>query len=423
MLRPRGSLVQTEETFDFRSRLIENWQRSHGKDTQPDATPRRLQICVRAVECGIEDIPALFGECGCDETACQPNRILERYEFDTILDAPRQPKEPIGVRLDYHGPLPLVGTRPVTIAETADRILALTADGSSLAAFTKDKLWPSLPTQALTGRAMDLALSPDRKIAYVAVEGANPGDPSHVHVIPDLTKLGQAGAITQTLNLAGAHGADVRLAVSPSDGRIFALNIAQKKLHAWDAGLNSLGETTVGTAPADIVVSPDGRWLYVANSGVGAIAIYAADTFAANAASVATISLAGEAPSALAIAQTSANPRLLVADNANKTIRIYEIMPGAAPSHPARGDKESLPDAPVALTVSTGGSWIYVLGADAAGKGKVQVVNGHAVETGSGTLLGASIEIGDAPRISLCRPMAHGSTWPTPGRPCRSTAA
>ena len=390
----REILVPAEEVFDFRTRLLENWRRSHGKDAQPDDKPHRLQICIHTVECGIEEIPALFGECGCDETACQPNRILERFDFDVILDAPRQTREPVGVRLDYHAPLPLVGTHPVAIAETAGHFLVLTDDPSALAAFARDTLWPVLPSQPLTGRAMDLALSADGTRAYVSVEQANAGDPSQVLVL-DLAQLGQAGAIVRTLDLAGAHGADVRLAVSPTDGRLFALNVAQKTVHGWDAAFNDLGVTAVGSDPWGIVVSPDGKWLYVANAGDGTIAVFDVGTFAAAAAPVAAISVPGEAPHALAVAGTSANPRLFVADQTHQTLRIFEIQPGAVPAHPALGSKETLPLAPVALVASPGGGWVYVLVADGAGKSRVQVVNAHAVETGAGTVLGASIDIGE----------------------------
>src|ERR687898_293847 len=38
-----------------------------------------LQICVRYRECPTEEIPVLYDECGCDDTRCEPNRVLESY--------------------------------------------------------------------------------------------------------------------------------------------------------------------------------------------------------------------------------------------------------------------------------------------------------------------------------------------------------
>src|SRR5262249_28539306 len=45
-----------------------------------------LQICIRYRECATEEIPVLYDECGCDDSRCAPNRILECYELGVILD-------------------------------------------------------------------------------------------------------------------------------------------------------------------------------------------------------------------------------------------------------------------------------------------------------------------------------------------------
>ncbi len=58
-----------------------------------DTTPHTLQICIKYKECGTEQIPVLFDECGCDETRCAPNRILESYELDVLVVEPREPPE------------------------------------------------------------------------------------------------------------------------------------------------------------------------------------------------------------------------------------------------------------------------------------------------------------------------------------------
>jgi len=50
----------------------------------------RLLICIKFRECLTELVPVLYDECGCDETRCAPNRILESYEFEVALDPERQ---------------------------------------------------------------------------------------------------------------------------------------------------------------------------------------------------------------------------------------------------------------------------------------------------------------------------------------------
>lgn len=52
-----------------------------------DTDEHVLQICIRYSECGTEDIPVLYDECGCDDNRCAPNRVLESYELGVILDA------------------------------------------------------------------------------------------------------------------------------------------------------------------------------------------------------------------------------------------------------------------------------------------------------------------------------------------------
>jgi hypothetical protein len=44
-----------------------------------------LQIRIRYRECPTEDIPVLYDECGCDDSRCAPNRILESYELGVLL--------------------------------------------------------------------------------------------------------------------------------------------------------------------------------------------------------------------------------------------------------------------------------------------------------------------------------------------------
>src|SRR6185369_745437 len=54
-----------------------------------DKNPHMLQICARFRECPTEDIPVLYDDCGCDDTRCAPNRILESYEIGIMLDPPK----------------------------------------------------------------------------------------------------------------------------------------------------------------------------------------------------------------------------------------------------------------------------------------------------------------------------------------------
>ena len=51
-----------------------------------DTKVHTLQVCIRYRECPTEDIPVLYDECGCDDVRCAPNRVLESYELDVMVD-------------------------------------------------------------------------------------------------------------------------------------------------------------------------------------------------------------------------------------------------------------------------------------------------------------------------------------------------
>ncbi|HEY1749975.1 MAG TPA: hypothetical protein VGG29_01845, partial [Caulobacteraceae bacterium] len=56
-----------------------------------DASPHVLQFCLAWRECPTEEIPILYDECGCDDSQCAPNRILESYAIEVKVDPPAPP--------------------------------------------------------------------------------------------------------------------------------------------------------------------------------------------------------------------------------------------------------------------------------------------------------------------------------------------
>jgi len=51
-----------------------------------DTAAHTLQVCVTYRECPSELIPVLYDECGCDDTRCAPNRVLESYDLHVLVD-------------------------------------------------------------------------------------------------------------------------------------------------------------------------------------------------------------------------------------------------------------------------------------------------------------------------------------------------
>ena len=118
-------LVQDEVVFDFENKFREEWKEAFGQSSEPDALPHRMQVCIRYRECGAEPIPSLFDECGCDDTGCQPNRVLEGYTLDVIIDAKDTPKDPLDVQLAWDGTISKLD-HPKRILLVGDRLYVLT---------------------------------------------------------------------------------------------------------------------------------------------------------------------------------------------------------------------------------------------------------------------------------------------------------
>jgi hypothetical protein len=58
------------------------------KSDPEDTSEHRLEFCIIYRECPTEDIPVLYDECGCDDTQCAPNRILESFGIEAYVDRP-----------------------------------------------------------------------------------------------------------------------------------------------------------------------------------------------------------------------------------------------------------------------------------------------------------------------------------------------
>jgi hypothetical protein len=55
------------------------------KDKNNEET-HTLAVCIRYRECETEHVPVLYDECGCDDDKCAPNRVLEAFALDVMVD-------------------------------------------------------------------------------------------------------------------------------------------------------------------------------------------------------------------------------------------------------------------------------------------------------------------------------------------------
>src|SRR6516165_5460437 len=72
-------LLTHQETVPLADLIRQSWARAHPGEDLTGA--HRVQLCVSYRECLTENVETLLDDCGCDDTACRPNRILDSYQF------------------------------------------------------------------------------------------------------------------------------------------------------------------------------------------------------------------------------------------------------------------------------------------------------------------------------------------------------
>lgn len=389
----RELLVEHQELFDFRAALNAAWQTQFGTSKPIDNQKFIFQICIRYRECPTEDVPALFGECGCDDTACQPNRILESFALDVVLNPAAQTHAPLNAKLAWKTTIGAARAHRVALDEDNKKIYVLTDQPTSLSVFSATNHNYIPPSQSFAARAMDLHLSADGTRAYVTVESAKGV------LVLDTSKLGTANAVVNALPVAGSAGANLKLAYSASDGALYILDTGagSKKIYAYDNSINNAGadlkaakrgDKTVGANTRALALSSDGKTIFIANGSK--VTVMDAATLGVTQ----DIALPGAAPLTVALATTTAGEKLYVADHDNNKLYVFK----ATAPFDALGDPVTLPNSPVALAPSAGGRWIYDLAEDASGAGKAYVVDANKVEAKAPGAVGAAQPIGDAPR-------------------------
>ena len=221
-----------------------------------DETLHEVQLCLRFSECGNEPVPVLYDECGCDDDRCLPNRILESFEVDAVLDPPASGPSWTGPTLVRGSDLPFPEATAVT-ALPGGRVLV--GEGTSV---------------HLVDRGGAPTVSADLGSAVLALD------------------LAPAGAFYVTREEAGA------LVVSVLDA---ALAVTHDEAVA------------ASSAPVTTGVTSDGRLLLL-QSGTGTLTVYGSDLEGGAPAAPTTITL-DKGRSLLAV--HPAQPRAYVAADAS----------------------------------------------------------------------------------------------------------
>lgn len=339
-----------------------------------DGKPHRLQICLRYRECPSEQIPVLYDECGCDDTQCAPNRILESYEAGLIIDAPPEPAHIHAPSLKWNNSINIAHPVKAVVNEATMRLYVLTADGVVFPVRTDNH--SVLTPVTLPAKALEIAVSDDGARLYVVVDNS-PRD----LLIFDTANL--AGGAIRTLSIDGSSGSAVELAVMPAPaGRLVALLRGPGHVIAWQTDINSASGTPAN--PDDITLAPGLQSLALATDGSKAYAIepaqhrlQVADLVAKTASTLPVLPGTPDLVS-IAVARSTGPDLLAVVCGTDKLLAL--IQPGVSGAKTV-----ALDFTPDSVGIAGGGAWAYVVEHDAASS-YIQPVNLMALwmgQTGS----------------------------------------
>jgi len=348
----------------------------------PDPTPvpsHTLQICLRYRECPIEEIPVLYDDCGCDDTRCAPNRILESYDIDVLVDPPKTPDEFDTPRLQWENTINIAHASRVALHDATHSLYVMV--GNTVYKVSTDNNAIESPSLALPANGVELAVSNDGTRLYV-VTGFGSNTATNLQLfIYDTANFGNPPINNSNpINI----DSEVYLAVAPTpDNRLFAMVPQTGKVMVWATGINTLpnpADPTLvdlqGTGLAGLAISSDGKYAYTTDAANHSIRVLDVEAMTVATTSPITILPATASPSALTIVSSTGPDLLAVADQNNK--QLYLVDPDA--TSPASFGPVPLTYNPLDLVASPGGHWVYVLEQDGASKTSyVQAVNVHQV--------------------------------------------
>jgi hypothetical protein len=421
----REILVPQEEYFDFEARFLANWQKQNGPSSQPDPKQTHpIQICVSYNECPTEDVPALFDDCSCDATSCLPNRILENYCFDVVIDPKSSTSDARNVELKWWNTLNITDVVRVAEDRENNRLYVLTsvtsAETSTASLYVFDDKYTQLPPPFVftNSTGLDLAVAPNGDFLYVATQPTTPlsspplavgspppaaGSPPQINVF---STVGAGGltAMVQQFPVGTTSDPTLRIVIIPGQEGSLVTFGQTVGLMVW-SGVNTVSPAPSPTSvtgiagPVAVAIGGNGEYAYVATMGSTNINAVALATPLAS--SVTTISLT-TSPSSLAIATTTDGDILAALDTTPASSMLYFVkIPPAGPISATVLPKQAkgFAYAPTAVLMSPEGHWTYVLEKDSTTRALayVQVVNEHTVEAGQPNYLGTPLAVGSGP--------------------------
>jgi DNA-binding beta-propeller fold protein YncE len=332
-----------------------------------DQKPHKLQICVRFRECPTEDIPILYDDCGCDDTKCAPNRILESHKFGVIVDG-KDALEP------YHTPklkrkhtVDIAHATRVALHDASHSLYVVTADSPSTFYKVSTDTHAIVTSRALPAKAIALKVSSDGQRVYVISEPVAPATLRRLLVL-DATAVALPDFNTSLIELAGSAGSDVKLEVAP-DSRLLAYVATTGDVLRWatdiDTNPTPAAAVKLRTIPANLTgptISTDGKTAYFTGPANKIQSLdLTSDTPAAP--TITTTNLANTAKlSAMVLVSSAGKDLLAVANDTDSSVSLFDSAALTTSLGTAQLDHP-----PIGLAPSPAGHWVYVLEKDAGG--------------------------------------------------------
>ena len=364
-----------------------------GAYDKKDDKPHTLQVCLRYRECPTEEIPVLYDECGCDDTKCAPNRILESYDVDVmIVDSKDEPPTLHTPRLQWDCTVNIAHAARVALHDITDppRLYILTRDDPGNVYQVSASNHSTITSHNLSAQGLVLAVSNTGERVYVATAPAGAGQVRQLYAL-DATKPGLPAINANPIDIPNSAGSDVVLVVAP-DNRLLALVTATGHVLRWDTDISSNpAPTEVGLFAANqkaFALSKDGSLGYAAGASNE---LQKLDLTASPPASASKL-FDLLTPAIALIVIKSTGDDLLAAVDSSIPPKLHLIAPTTAPVS-SHGSVE-LAHSPIALAASPGGQWAYVLEQDGTSS-YVQAVNLHQIQQKLSPVVGKPFEVGD----------------------------
>lgn len=359
--------------------------------TQPDGQDHVLQLCIRYRECPTEDVPVLYDECGCDDTRCAPNRILESYAFDVRVDPPLPPPvAPHAPQLVWDATLALAGAHTVAVHAPSRRLYvaaALAPSGGIVQQYDLQTGAPIAP-KTFAVAVLAIAASADGTRLFVVTPGAAAADPLVLHTLDTVSAAAFSGAPLASVDIPfSAGGTQARLARLGNGELVsFVVNGSTTYFQVWTTGgtaaVKAGYDIAVTETLRDVAVASDGRTLYAAAAAAN---IYLVDTGVSPMTGSAIVTDAADLVDIAVITSTAAD-RLVWIEGASRRLRLAQTN--------GTGLREyTLPQTPLAFLPDTLGRYGYLMTTDGSTT-SVRSVDLYRFANGEPDPLGVAVAVG-----------------------------